>query len=166
MELYFCLQRQCLSWKLRPVVAQRIVLNWIEQITGLHLAQCIIRSNNVCCSIFFFQGYRLIKVTLFIREHWSVASVNLKQSLLLSISLALPFLPLTVSLTIFLSAFSSSLSPLVFYFMLSLSFPFSPQNSCSHRLSWLECILHGLLRYITLPLTIWEDMGRNYIDEN
>lgn len=40
---------------------------------------------------FFSQGYRLIKVTLFIREHWSVASVNLRQSLLLSISLVLSF---------------------------------------------------------------------------
>ena len=148
MELYFCLQRQCLSWKLRPVVAQRIVLNWIEQIIGLHLAQCIIRSNNVCCSIFFFpriqvdQGYSVHQGTLvggFSEPQTISPPLHLSCSLLF-------FLLLSLSLSFFLPS-SHHLCPL----SCSISCCLSLSHSLLKTLALIGC--HGQSAY---SMVFWD----------
>lgn len=95
-------------------------------------------------SFFFPQGCRLVLVTLFSRKHWSKATVYLSLCLLGSF----PF-TLSLSLILFPSShlFLSSFSSLMFLPMLSLSFPFYPQNSYSHnfhRLGQRQCRFNSL----------------------
>lgn len=95
MEFYFCLQRQHLSWKLRPVTAQWIVL---KQIEGLHLI--FRRSNNEATSFLFGGGVtKNAGWSLFSRKHWDISSVNLKHFLSFSLSFLL-FHLLSLSLTL------------------------------------------------------------------